>query len=195
MADMTPATSAGSPILNSATSGNAQVALSWTAPSSTGGSGITQYLVYDRMTGSGSFSLYATTTVSQTTSTVSSLTNGQSYDFEIVAQNGVGTSTPSNILSATPATVPNAPTGLTATSGNAQMSLSWTAPANTGGSPLTDYFIDYQPTSTSTWSQFDVGSTSTSATVAGVGLVNGTAYNFEVYAVNAVGTSASSCRK
>ena len=89
--------------------------------------------------------------------------------------------------------MPGAPTALsTVATGNAQVSLSWTAPSSTGGSPLTDYFIDYQPTSTSTWSQFDVGSTSTSATVAGVGLVNGTAYNFEVYAVNAVGASASS---
>ena len=89
------------------------------------------------------------------------------------------------------ATVPGAPTGLTATPGNAQVSLSWTAPSSTGGSPLTNYLVDYQLTSTSTWTQFGLPtSTSTTATV--TGLTNGSAYNFEVYAVNAIGTSASS---
>ena len=89
-------------------------------------------------------------------------------------------------------TVPNAPTGLTATPGNAQISLSWTAPANTGGTPLTNYFIDYQLTSTSTWSQFDVRFRLRPPRLSLASVSNGSAYNFEVYAVNAVGASASS---
>ena len=41
------------------------------------------------------------------------------------------------------ATVPAAPTELTATPGNGQVGLSWTAPSN-GGSPITNYQKQYR---------------------------------------------------
>ena len=41
--------------------------------------------------------------------------------------------------------VPGPPTGLTATPGNAQVTLSWTAPASTGGLPVS--YIIYKGTS------------------------------------------------
>jgi hypothetical protein len=79
----------------------------------------------------------------------------------------------------------DAPTGLTATAGNAQVSLAWTAPGGT----ITDYRVQSSSDSGSTWTTFADGtSTATSATV--TGLTNGTAYVFRVAAVNgaAVGT-------
>lgn len=85
---------------------------------------------------------------------------------------------------------PVAPTNLTATAGNGQVALSWTAPATTHGT-LTDYVVQYSSDSGSTWTTFSDGtSTSTSATV--TGLTNGTAYVFRVAAVNGVGTGAYS---
>jgi hypothetical protein len=39
------------------------------------------------------------------------------------------------------ATAPGAPTGLAATAGNAQVSLSWGAPASNGGSAITSYKV------------------------------------------------------
>src|ERR1022692_3118325 len=181
---MTVTTSTSSPPQSlSAVAGNAQVSLSWSAPASNGGSSLTQYLVYDRLTGSPSFSFYGTTTPSQTSLTVTSLTNGQSYNFEVVAQNGVGTSSPSNIVTATPFTVPNAPTSPSATAGNAQATVSFT-PGSNGGSAILYYTATSNPNG--------IHASSTTSSVIVLGLTNGTSYTFTVTARNAAGTSASS---
>jgi len=92
-------------------------------------------------------------------------------------------------ISATPPVAPDAPTSLSATAGNGQVSLSWTAPASNGGAAITDYTVQFSSNGGSTWSTFADGtSTATSATV--TGLANGTAYVFRVAAVNAAGTGA-----
>jgi hypothetical protein len=77
--------------------------------------------------------------------------------------------------------VPGSPVGI---AGNAQVSLTWSAP--TLGSPPTDYQVQYSSNSGSTWTTFADGtSTATSAVV--TGLTNGTGYIFRVRAVNALG--------
>ena len=85
---------------------------------------------------------------------------------------------------------PSAPQNLTATAGNKQVVLSWTAPSSPGSSPITDYIVEYS-TDNSTWTVFNDGtSTNTTATV--TGLTNGTLYYFRVAAVNTVGTGKES---
>jgi len=85
--------------------------------------------------------------------------------------------------------VPPAPTSLTASGGNAQVSLSWTAPTVLAQTPITDYVVQFSSNSGSTWTTFSDGtSTATSATV--TGLTNGTAYVFRLAAVNGVGQGA-----
>lgn len=75
---------------------------------------------------------------------------------------------------------PAAPTGLAATSGNAQLVLSWTAPATTNGT-ITNYLVEYTASGGSP--QYVLtNSTSTSYTL--TGLTNGTAYTARVAAVN-----------
>ena len=88
--------------------------------------------------------------------------------------------------------VPPAPTSVTATAGNAQATVSWTAPTGVlAQAPVSDYVVQYSTNSGSTWTTFSDGtSTATSATV--TGLTNGTAYTFRVAAANAVGTGAYS---
>src|SRR5207253_326537 len=100
--------------------------------------------------------------------------------------NAVGTSPASSPSSAvTPMTVPDVPTGVTATAGNASAGVSWTAPAFDGGSPITGYTV------TSSGGQTAIaGGSSTSVTV--TGLTNGTAYTFTVTATNVVGTGPAS---
>jgi hypothetical protein len=86
--------------------------------------------------------------------------------------------------------LPAAPTGLTATGGNAQATLSWTAPTGViAQAPITDYREQYSTDGGTTWTTFSAAaSTATSATV--TGLTNGTAYRFRVAAVNGVGVGA-----
>ena len=86
---------------------------------------------------------------------------------------------------------PGAPTSVTATGGNAQAVVSWTAPAALSTLPITDYIVQRSTNSGSTWTTFtDAVSATASATV--TGLTNGTAVVFRVAAVNAVGTGSYS---
>lgn len=81
---------------------------------------------------------------------------------------------------------PGAPTNLSGTAGNSQVSLTWTAPSVLTQTPITDYVVQYSSNSGSTWTTFSDG-TSTSASVTVTGLTNGTAYTFRAAGVNAMG--------
>ncbi len=83
-------------------------------------------------------------------------------------------------------TIPAAPTGLSATAGNAQISLSWT-----GSSGATSYSV-YRGTSAGGESATALVSGLTSVSYTNTGLTNGTAYYYKVKAVNSVGTSGYS---
>ena len=88
-----------------------------------------------------------------------------------------------------PATVPGAPTGVSATAGDASATVTWTAPAANGGAAITNYQVTpYIGASAQT--AVYTGSAATSKTV--VGLTNGTAYTFKVAAINSVGTGSQS---
>lgn len=168
--------------------GNTQVVLTWSAPSN-GGSAITDYTIQWRTTaGPGSWNTFSHTPGTATTRAVTGLTNGTSYDFRVAAVNAIGTGSYSSTVSATPstATAPGQVTALIPTPGNTQVALTWTAPS-TGGSAITDYVVQYRTTAgPGAWNTFSDGtSTATAATV--TGLTNGTSYDFQVAAVNAIG--------
>jgi len=108
---------------------------------------------------------------------------------------GSGLSISSGVLSASDSRwdlfLPPAPTSVTATAGNAQAAVSWTAPTVLAQTPITDYSLQYSSNSGSSWTTFTrSASTTTSATV--TGLTNGTAYTFRAAAVNAVGIGSYS---
>jgi len=85
------------------------------------------------------------------------------------------------------AALPGAPTSVSGNPGNAQVSLTWSAPAATGGYSITDYAVQYSSNSGSSWTTFSrSASATTSATV--TGLTNGTGYVFRVAAVTVLGT-------
>ena len=188
-ASATPATLPGAPTGLAATPGNTQVALSWTGPPSNGGSAITSYNVYEG-TSSGGETLLQNTGSTSTTFTATGLTNGTQYYFDVTAVNGVGEGPVSTEASATPASVPVAPTALTATASDSQVALTWTAPTNNGGEPVTSYNIYLGTSSGGETLLQNTGSTPTTFTA--TGLTNGTTYYFTVTAVNLVGESLSS---
>jgi len=74
----------------SGTPGVGTVALSWTAPSNTGGVALTDYVV-QYSTDQANWTTFADGTSTATTATVTGLTGGTSYYFRVAAVNSVGT--------------------------------------------------------------------------------------------------------
>jgi len=163
-----------------ATAGNAQVSLSWNASS-----GATSYNVLRSTTSGGPYSTIATG-VTTTSYTDTGLTNGTTYYYVVQALNSAGTSPNSNQASATPTcSAPAAPTVLSATAGNAQVSLSWVA-----SSGATSYNVKRSTVSGGPYTTIATGITTTSYTDTGV--TNGTTYYYVVSAVNSCGESVNS---
>lgn len=178
-----PATAPDAPTIGTATAGAAQASVAFTAPVWNGGQTITGYTAT-----STPGSLTATGTTSPLT--VTGLTNGTSYTFKVKATNATGAgpeSAASNSVVPTSgggATLPGAPTIGTATGGDGQATVAFTAPASNGGSAITSY------TATSTPGGLTGTGSSSPVTVAG--LTNATAYTFKVAATNGVGTGPQS---
>jgi len=106
------------------------------------------------------------------------------------------TASSSVTITATPiaGTAPGAPTGLTATAGTGQVSLSWTPPASNGGVNITSYRV-YRSTSSGTETLLTSGGCSGLGAVTScmdAGLTPGQAYYYKVTAVNAIGEGPQS---
>jgi hypothetical protein len=172
----------GAPVGVTASAGNGQATVTWTPPSTTGNGGITGYTVTATPGGR-----TASVDGATTTATVSGLGNGTAYTFTVIATNSVGAGAASAPSSAvTPVTVPGAPTGVSALAGNAQATVTWTAPVGSGGSSITGYTV----TATPGGQTASVSGSTTTATV--TGLTNATAYTFTVTATSAVGAGPAS---
>jgi hypothetical protein len=164
-----------------ASAANAQVNLTWNASSNATG-----YYV-KRSTTSGAETQIAA--LSATTYADNSVTNGTKYFYVVSAYNSYGQSANSTEASATPVappppTIPAVPTGLQATGGNAQVSLTWTASAG-----ATSYNVKRSTTSGTGYTQL---ANPTVASYTDTTVTNGIAYFYVVSALNSAGESANS---
>jgi uncharacterized repeat protein (TIGR01451 family) len=129
-----------------------------------------------------------------TTTTVSAgLVTGTSYTFAVAATNAVGTSAfsgASNSATYPTIAVPSIPTTTLASAGDTAAFVTWVAPANIGGGPITSYTVTAIANNIVTGTTSTVPGTARSAVV--VGLINGVSYTFSVHATNAGGNSLES---
>ena len=190
----TPAVVPGAPTSLSATVGSTtSIDLSWTAPADNGGRVISGYKIeVSADSGTTWTVLVATTGSTDTTYEHSGLTIGDTRHYRVSAINSVGTGAVSNTDSATTAAVPGAPTNLTATAiSDSAINLSWTAPANNGGSAITGYKIERR-LHRSDWTTPVATTGSTATTYSSTGLSRNSNYFHRVSAINTVGTGAAS---
>jgi hypothetical protein len=113
--------------------------------------------------------------------------------------NPTPTPTPTPTSTATPSpSAPGAPGGVLASPGDGEASVTWTPPADNGGSPITSYTVEdstdgtiwHSATATAHATASSAADPATSQTV--TGLTNGTSYVFRVAAGNASGIGAYS---
>ena len=187
-AKATPRTVPATPAAPTLTAADQKLTARWTAPNN-GGSKITGYTVQHRATGTTND--WTTTSTSTTSLEITTLTNGTEYEVQVQATNAAGDSGWSDSAEATPQTMPSKPL-LTLTPADQKITASWTAPSD-GGSEITGYKVRHRETSDTdpnpnTWTTTSaLNKTTTSYGI--TGLTNGTEYEVQVQATNAVDDS------
>ncbi len=184
----------------SARAGDAQVMLSW-AEAGSGGSTITGW-EYRQRQGDGGYGAWTGIAGSGSATrshTVTGLFNGLRYQFAVravTANDQKGFESESN--TATPSTTPPQPASVTATRGDRQVTLSWTAgtPGVPGEATWASPTISWEYRTRTTGGTFEpwmaiVGSGAATNRYVVTGLVNGVSYDFEVRAINAVGAGSA----
>ena len=177
-----PSTTPGAPINFRATPSDAQVTLSWDAPTSDGGSAITGY-EYRYQESGGSWSNWmATSPALSRTATVGSLTNESAHNFEVRAMNANGDGLVASATATPMSTVPGVPQNLRATTaGPTSIQLNWDASAGAAS-----YSIQRRMNG-GAWVDLS-GVSGTSHTDSG--LTPSTAYDYQILATNTAGSSA-----
>ncbi len=169
---------------------SSQINLSWTTPSSDGGSAITGYKIY-RSTSSGT-ETFLTSIGNVLSYNDTTVTNEQTYYYMVSAVNSVGESAQSNEASAIPLGPPQPPAGIDAEAvSSSQINVSW-FPEYNGGSAITGYKIERLTYGSSTWNTIVSNTGNTSTTYSDTGLAHSTTYYYRVSAINSLGTSLPS---
>ncbi len=181
-----PVAAPDAPTIGVATAGDSSASVTFVAPVDDGGAPIASYAVTCASSDGG-----ATGSMSGAASpvSVSGLTNGDTYTCAVTATNAIGTSVRSaSSNSFVPAGAPDAPTIGVATAGDSSASVTFVAPADDGGAPITSYAV--------TCASSDGGATGSmsgaASPVSVSGLTNGETYSCTVTATNAAGTSLPS---
>ena len=179
------------PSVTAAAESTTSLDVTWTAPSNTGPA-ITSYDLQYRQGSSGNFT-DGPQDVTGTSAAIGSLAPVTSYQVQVRATNAEGDGAWSFSGTGQTKSVPGAPTNLSAAAGgNTRINLSWTAPASTGGSPITGYRIESSPNGTSNWTTLVADTTNTNTTYAHTGLPAGVTRHYRVSAINTNGAGLPS---
>jgi len=173
----------GTPTSLTATAGDSRTTITWAAVA-----GAASYNVYRSTTpGTQGAKIGTSTTTSYMDS---SAVNGSTYYYEVTATGAAGEGAASaqspGVTPAVAVTVPAVPAGLSATAGDAQVTLQWTAVAS-----ASSYNV-YRSTSAGAQGA-KVGSSATPQ-FTDTGLSNGTTYYYTVTAGNAAGEGAAAAQ-
>ena len=180
--------------LTATADGTSEIDLSWRVPTTDGGAQITGYRIEISEDGSATWqTLVANTRSTATSYSHTGLSPASTRHYRVSAINRVGAGGTSNVASATTdATVPDAPTGLTAiATAPTQIDLTWAAPAYDGGAAVTGYRIEASETGAA-WSDLVRNTGSTSTAYSHTGLQPGTRRFYRVSAINRAGTGEPS---
>ena len=171
--------------------GSSQLLLSWTRPSTDGGSSITGYRIEVSPNGAtGWIVLVATTSSTATTYLHSGLPPSTARFYRVAAVNTEGAGAYSNVArGATNAARPGQPRSLGARAdGPRSITITWQAPFSDGGARITGYSIRAQGPHDSRWITIRPNTGSTATTFTHTRLQPVTAYRYQVAAINSVGT-------
>jgi hypothetical protein len=120
--------------------------ISWQEPNQTG-PGITHYLLYRQLNGTGS-ALEVQLNASDRWYNDRMPVSSSNVTYWIVAANIVGTGNASDKITLVPNAFPTVPTGLHATAGVDYVDISWTSPSTDGGDNLTGFEVRRQEVAT-----------------------------------------------
>jgi titin len=178
-----------------ASRGDQSITVSWSEPDTNNGSEVTGYDVYCATGAPNTASTPAASTDAVTTSaTISGLSAHTTYNCLVTAVNAAGQSGPSDLASAAPFEVPDAPTGISTTAGNHQVTVFWSRPTDVGGTPITGYRVYCSATFPPTVDAGDLCGTFAPSMRSGIirRLVNQHTVYVGVTAINQAGESALS---
>ena len=162
-------------------------AITWDAPTDLGDAGEVSVYRVIAQPGDIEVCLVAGSILNCTAGTGQGLEAETPYTFVVRADSINGASLPSDPSGAVsvPASEPAAPSNVVGVPGNGEVTVSWTAPGDTGGVPITGYTVTGSP-----GGSCSVAGSVTECSI--TGLTNGTAYTFTVVASNSVGDGPAS---
>ncbi|MCY3705852.1 MAG: fibronectin type III domain-containing protein [Gammaproteobacteria bacterium] len=188
-----PSAPTGLRVVPSGPGGSNQLLLAWTTPADDGGSPITGYRIEMSATGTGGWIILRGNTGSTgTTYLHTGLPPGTTRFYRVAAVNAVGTGTFSTVASAaTNAARPGLPQNVRARgTGPHTVLLAWDPPETDGGAPVTGYSIRMVGPNDRSWIIIRPNTGNTVTTFTHTGLDPVTRYQYQVAAINRVGTGA-----
>ena len=174
------------PVLTLTALPNSIIQLDWTAPTNNGFA-ITTYQVEKSIDNGSTWT--PLTSINSLTTQDTGLTNGNSYQYRVLATNTIGNSPFSGAVAMIAGDVPGALSVLTATTqSDTSISLTWTAP-NANGYTITGYQVE-QSLDGTVWNTIVTNTQNTAVSYTVTGLTDSTDYYFKVTGINALGIGA-----